>query len=132
MKVREALHRRASISDAKRAHAANSKSRMKTDEQRMQDIANCLLEWESNPWDKSNISLRSLESGFLASKELVKDFSTAKKEGEQQINEYFAERKSILHTILKNKCHSFAYPPPEKGHDNKSSKKKLMQWKIKL
>ena len=77
MKVREALHKRASISDAKRDHAANSKSRMKTDEQRVQDIANCLLEWESNPWDKSNISLCSLEPGFLASKELVKDFSTA-------------------------------------------------------
>ena len=80
---------------------------------RVQDIANCLLEWESNPWDRSNISSRSLESGFLASKELVKDFSTAKEEGEQQIIQYFAERiksseKSILHIISKNKCHSFA------------------------
>ena len=49
MKVREALHKQASISDAKRDHAANSKSRMKTDEQRVQDITNCLLGWESNP-----------------------------------------------------------------------------------
>ena len=40
MKVREALHKRASISNAKRDHAANSKSRMKTDEQRVQGIAN--------------------------------------------------------------------------------------------
>ena len=60
-----------------------------------------------------------------ASKELVKDFSTAKKEGEQQKIQYFAERiksseKSILHTISKNKRHSFADPPPEKGHDDKS------------
>ena len=44
-----------------------------------------LQEWKSNSWDPDVTTLRSLESGQLASKQLEEDFSTAKELGEQQV-----------------------------------------------
>ena len=52
MQIRDTLHSQASVKSMKQNHAANSKSRLKTDEQKVQDIIACLLEWDVNPWDK--------------------------------------------------------------------------------
>ena len=77
------------------------------DEQIVQDIIRCLKEWESNPWDEDKMVLRSLESGLIASKDLVVDFDTAKVDGSRQIDEYFEERvkttqKKIIDRIKQN------------------------------
>ena len=60
--------------------------------------------------------LLSLESGVIASKDLVGDFDTAKVDGSRQIDEYFEERfkttqKKIIDKIKRNKRHSFKNPP---------------------
>ena len=68
-----------------------------------------------------------LESVFLASKDLIADFSSAKKDGEIQIEKYFEERiklsaKLITQTISRNK-HKFEKPPTEVRDEYKASKK---------
>ena len=120
----EALHDRALLNTGIRHHSANSKSRLKMDEQIVQDIVRCLKEWESNPWDTDKIVLRSLESGLIAPKDLVVDFDTAKVDGSRQIDEYFEERvkttqNKVIDRIKQNKRHSFRNPPEKavKKHD---------------
>ena len=81
MQIRDTLHSRASLKSTKQNHVANSKSRLKTDKQKVQDKIACLLEWDVNPWDKDKNILRSLESGFLVSKVLIADFNSAKNDG---------------------------------------------------
>ena len=126
MQVRYTLHSRASLKSTKQNHAANSKSRLKTDEQKVPDIIACLLEWDVNPWDKDINILRSLESGFLASKVLIADFNSAKNDGEIQIVKYFEERiksseKLTTKTIPRNKRYTFQMP--EVGHECKPPKR---------
>ena len=111
MQIRDKLHSRASLKSAKQNHAANSKSRLKTDEQKVQDIIAC-----------------SLESGFLASKVLIADFNSAKNDGEIQIVKYFEERiksseKLITQTIPRNKRYTFQMPPAEVGHECNAPKR---------
>ena len=50
-----------------------------------------LQEWNANPWNTEIPTLCSIESGLLASEELVKDFDSAK-EGEKQATNFFGER----------------------------------------
>ena len=126
MQIRDTLHSRASLKSTK--HAANSKSRLKTDESKVQDIIACLLEWDVNPWDKDKNILRSLESGFLSSKLLIADFNSAKNDGEIQIVKYFEERiksirKLITQTIPRNKRYTFQMSPAEVGHECKAPKR---------
>ena len=128
VQIRDALHSRASLKSTKQNHAANSKSRLKTDEQKVQYIIACLLEWDVNPWDKDKNILRSLESEFLSSKVLIADFISAKNYGEIQIVKYFEERiksseKLITQTIPRNKRYTFQMPPAEVGHECKAPKR---------
>ena len=110
----------------KQNHAVNSKSRLKTDEQKVQVIIACLLEWDVNPWNKDMNILRSFESGFLASTVLIADFNSAKNDGEIQIVKHFEERiksseKLITPTIPRNKRYTFQMP--EVGHECKAPKR---------
>lgn len=45
--------------------------------------------WKAKRWNTEIQSLRSLESGLLASEKLVKDFDTAVVEGEKKVKEFF-------------------------------------------
>ena len=51
-----------------------------------------LRECNANPWNAETPTLRSLKSRLLASEELVKDFDTAKEEGEKQATKFFEKR----------------------------------------
>ena len=108
VKVKESVKVIADISKDRYKHIECSPSRMKKDEEALQGAMKALQEWNSNPWDPDITALRSLESGQLASKQLEKDFSTAKELGEQQISQFFQERvlsdeKKIYDRIALNK-----------------------------
>ena len=46
-------------------------------------MSDCLKEFRSDPFDVTNTQLRSLQSGIPASDELIKDFKSAKLDGEK-------------------------------------------------
>ena len=51
---------------------------MRKDEEAVQGAMKALQDWNSNPWVPDITTLRFLESGLLASKQLEKDFNTAR------------------------------------------------------
>ena len=59
-------------------HAECYQGRMKQDEECVQNISECLREFGSYPFDPENQSLRTLQSGIPASKELIKKISNSK------------------------------------------------------
>ena len=66
-----------------------------------------MREFGSHPFDPKNHSLRTLQSGIHAPKELIKDFKTAKSDGENQLCYFLEERVfskdiSLYSRILKN------------------------------
>ena len=66
--------------------------RMIKDVKTVETLTGTLQEWNANPWNTEIPTLHSLESGLLASEELVKVFVSAKEEGEKQATKYFEER----------------------------------------
>ena len=118
-KVRETLHKAANLKARKYDHAENSKSRIIKDEKVVQDITTCIDEWNCNPWNTEAPKLRSLESGLIASPELIADFESANSDGEQQITEIYNTRilstKNLIHDkISLNKRANFTKAPNKK------------------
>ena len=48
----------------------------------MQDLSGCINEFDCDPFDLTKPTLKFLQSGMIASEELVKDFETAHDDGE--------------------------------------------------
>ena len=97
-------------------HAENSTSRLRIDEQAMQDISSCINEFDCDPFDLTKPTLRSLQSGMIASEELVEDFETAHDDGEALVKKFFDGRmfsteKSFNATISRNARGNFNRPP---------------------
>ena len=122
-RVRVALHAMANVRKATQGHTENSAFGLKADEQAVQDIDKCLTEFSSKPFDLSNGTLRTLQSGMIASDKLVYDFETAHSDGELLVKEFFEERmfsaeKSFDDTMHRNSRHTLDKPPlteKEKG-----------------
>ena len=77
-----------------------------------------LQECNANPWNTEIPTLRSLKSRLLASEELVKDFDSAKEEGEKQATKFIEKRvltndKHIFDRINLNKRSNFSKPTVE-------------------
>eukprot|EP00112_Aurelia_sp_Birch-Aquarium-sp1_P005737 Seg165.6 transcript_id=Seg165.6/GoldUCD/mRNA.D3Y31 product="hypothetical protein" protein_id=Seg165.6/GoldUCD/D3Y31 len=81
-RVRVALHAMANVRKATQDHRENSTFRLQADKQAVQDIDKRLTEFNSKPFDLSNDTLRTLQSGMIASDKLVHDFITAHDDGE--------------------------------------------------
>ena len=64
-----------------RKHVECQPSRMKKDEQAVQDLQACMKDFDAEPFDISSPALRSLQSGLVASPELVHDLRTALTDG---------------------------------------------------
>ena len=99
-----------------RCHDENSTSRLRIDEQAVQDLSSCINEFDCGPFDHTIQTLRSLQSGMIASEELVKDFETAHDDGEAPVKKFFDERmfsteKSFDATINRNARGNFNRPP---------------------
>ena len=79
-----------------------------------------LQDCNANPWNTETPTLRSLKSRLLTSEELVKDFDSAKEEGEKQATKFFEKRvltndKQIFDRINLNKRSNFSKPTVEKN-----------------
>ena len=92
-------------SQVHRQHAECTPLRLRTDEQVVQDILSCFMEFDSNPFDPSSPNLRSLESGIEASRELIIDFNGA-----------FTDGKANLYIILNERV--FSKTNSLYSHDN--------------
>ena len=96
-----------------RKHVECQPARMKKDEQAIQDIRACFIEFEADPFDESKPALRSLQSGLVASPQLINDLTTAMSDGQVQVETFleervFAKTKPLTATIHRNKRLNFA------------------------
>ena len=87
-RIRGIVLRQANQKKYKTKHADFSKARIKKDEKAVQDMSDCLKEFGTDPFDLSNTQLRSLQSSLPASDELLKDFKSAKHDGEKWVEEF--------------------------------------------
>ena len=108
-------------------HRENTVRRLKADEKDVQDLDQCLTEFECAPYDLSNKALRTLIAGQVASAELQSDFENAHSAGEELVNTFIKER-----IFRKNSRKSLAKPPTVKttstlaiAMDNKAMSKIL-------
>ena len=60
-----------------------SPTQMIKDAKTVEILLSTLQEWNAKPWNTVIPTFHSLQSGLLASKELVKDFNFSKEEGEK-------------------------------------------------
>ena len=58
----------------------------------MQDISSCLNEFECDPFDHTNHTLRSLQSGIPASDSFAVDLASAKEDGRSKVKKFMDER----------------------------------------
>ena len=86
-------------------HSECKPKRLKVDEECVKNISECLMEYGSHPFDKSNQELRTLQSGLPASKELTADFKSANHDGERKLevllNERVFSKQKSLHARIK-------------------------------
>jgi len=86
---------------------------MEKDEKAVQDLQACTKEFGAELFDISSPTLRSLQSGLVASQECVHDLKPALRDGQTQIETLLQERvftktKSLTDTIHRNKRRNFA------------------------
>ena len=62
-------------------------TRIKKDGQAVQDLIICMDDFDADPFDESVPELRSLQSGVIASPEVLEDLRNALEQGEKQPNE---------------------------------------------
>ena len=58
----------------------------------MQDLILYIKEFDCFPFDPASPTLRTLQSGIPASTELIRDFTTAKQDGESKLKAFMDER----------------------------------------
>ena len=118
-RVRSSLHALADLTESSKGHKENTTARLLLDERGVQDLDNCITEFDCDPFDLSKPVLRSLQSGMIAPDELVQDFDSAHDDGEALVQTFFTERmfsneKQFDATIHRNSRHSFSKPPKAK------------------
>ena len=91
-----------------------------------------MTEFASDPFDLGNTTLRSLQSGQVASEELVKDFETAHTDGEKIVQEFFKQRMfsdtvPFSATIHRNSRLNFSMQSANKESISSSSKTDAME-----
>ena len=76
----------------KSGHKENTTTRLKLDELGVQDIDNCIIDFNCDPFDNENVRLRSLQSGEFASEDVEADLLSAPDDGNTKLYEFFHER----------------------------------------
>ena len=104
-------------------HRENGKSRLQIDEQCVQETS-LIGEWDCDPSNLQQQSLRKLQAGAYATKALVDDFEAANAEEDLLIQEsikdrLFTKSKSIFAPYSKKKRKTFA------NFQNASNKKRV-------
>lgn len=119
-RVRASVHRHADHKVvAKVKHADSSASKLKKDEQAIQDIHDCLTEFTCDPFDLTNQTLRSLQSGIPASEKLAGDFKTAHADGITKMTMFLQDR-----VFSKTKCLTDRVPRSNRQNFSKQELKK--------
>ena len=109
-------------------HTECNPKRLKLDEEGLQNILGCLEEYGAYPFDLDNQKLRTMQSGVLASPELVLDFKSSNEDGEKRLEEILTERvyskERSLHAKMKKMkrktftTDSLAKDPKDKKNEN--------------
>ena len=100
VKVKAAVTQNRKCHRRHRKHVECQPARMKKDEQAVQDIQACMKDFGADPFDTSLPTLRSLQSGVIASPELVHDFMTALPDAQAQVEILLQERVSTKNEPL--------------------------------
>lgn len=107
-RIRAAVHNQVNRKQLSQTHTKCAPTRMRKDEQAVQDLISCIDEFDCFPFNPASPNLRTLQSAIPPSTELVHDFATAKADGESKLKEFMDERvyskKKSLHDRIK--CNS--------------------------
>ena len=134
-RIKKSIHCHADYKKlSKQKHADCSRSKIKKDEQAIQDISACLTKFECDPLDHTDQTLRSLQSGIPASEELAADLKSAKEDGKNKVKEFLSQRvysktKCLTDRVSHNNRRNFASQELEKVHGD-SLKGKLRKWSL--
>lgn len=118
-RIRTSLHTLANFSRCTEEHKETSKRRIAIDEHALQGIDSCFTEFDCDPFDLDKPQLRALQSGLVASGELVYDFETAHTDGKAKVNCFLQERMYSNQTLFNatvrrsSRC-NFSNPPKVK------------------
>ncbi|KAJ4940036.1 hypothetical protein JOQ06_029467 [Pogonophryne albipinna] len=112
-RVKAALKRNLKCQRRHRKHVECQPARMRKDEQAVQDLQACMKDFDAVPFDISSPKLRSLQSGLVASPELVHDLKSALPHGQAQAGTLMQERvftkiKPLTVIVHRNKKLNFA------------------------
>ena len=102
--IRNALHCHIGTKKGVYKHTESSPRRLKEDEQVVQDLLNCISEFESFPFDSAAPILRTLQSAIPASDKLTADLKSAYADGEAKLMKFLEEHvftkvKSIFDSV---------------------------------
>ena len=91
-----------------RKHVECQPARMKKDEQAVHDLLTCMDDFNADPFDISSPILCSMQSGVVASPDILNDLNSALQEGYGQAKDIletrvFSKKESIKATIHRNK-----------------------------
>ena len=119
-KVQVKLTEIAKLKQRQYKHIECSPSRMKIDEEAVQNANECLQKWNSVPWDTDLTIPLSIKSSLLASEKVQDDFLTAKKAGKEKLEIFFQDIilsnvNKILDRIPVSKRSKFTKPLKEEN-----------------
>ena len=73
-------------------HTECHPKRLRLDEECVQNIVDCLQEYDAYPFDPDSPILRTMQSGVHAPSDLVADFKSAREDGENQLESLLEEQ----------------------------------------
>ena len=123
-RIKVSMHKLADSKKAnKHVHKENQSGRLKADEKRVQELANCFAEFECDPFDSTHTVVTTLHSGEVASVKLEEDFATTPTQGEKLVGDFFKERifsrdKEFDATMQRNSRGSFTNQPKLEKNSN--------------
>ena len=104
-RVRAAVNANLKCHRRHRQHVECQPARVKKDEQAVQDLQSCLVEFDAEPFDEAKPILRSLQSGLIASPQLVNDLTKALSDGQTQCKTFLQERVFTKNKALSATMH---------------------------
>ncbi len=136
-RIRAALHNQVNWKKLSQNHIECAPARMCIDEQAIQDLISCIREFDCLPFDPASPTLRTLQSAIPAPPELVRDFKTAKRDGESKLKTFmdgrvYSKDKSLHYRIKRSSRLTFANIPANKatGDDWKVKQGEMESWAL--
>ena len=126
-RIRDTIHHHIGSKKGAYKHTESSPQRLKEDEEVIQNLLNCINEFECFPFDPAAPTLRTLQSAIPASDNLTADLKSAYADGEEKLMKFLEERiyskvRSLFDPVPKNKQLTFSN---EKKETSTTSKNKV-------